>query len=80
MLTLLQNSSQFKKNKLACGLQIIFCQQRNHWVVATRIGSCHNAIKVYDSLYKTIDKDTKTAIMNMFKKVGQVSRHADPER
>ena len=40
--------------------------------MTTKIGSFHNEIKVYDSLYKTIDQDTKTAIMNMFKKMGQV--------
>ena len=40
--------------------------------MAASIGSCHNAINVYDSLYKSIDKDTKQAILNMFKKVGKV--------
>ena len=50
----------------------MFCIERNHWIVAARIGSCYNSINVYDSLYKSIDKDTKQAILNMFKKVGQV--------
>ena len=58
--------------RIICGLQIIFCKERNHWVVAARIGSCHNSINVYDALYKSIDKDTKQAILNMFKKVGRV--------
>ena len=71
LLTLLQNSS-LKKDRIVCGIQIIFCKERNHWIVAARIGSCHNSINVYDSLYKSIDKDTKQAILNMFKKVGQV--------
>ena len=71
LLTLLQNSS-LKKDRIICGIQIIFCKERNHWVVAARIESCHNSINVYDSLYKSVDKDTKQAILNMFKKVGQV--------
>ena len=70
LLTLLQNSS-LKKDRIICGIQIIFCKERNHWVVAARIGSCHNSINVYDSLYKSIDKDTKQAILNI-KKVGRV--------
>ena len=61
-----------QENRIVCGVQIVFCKDRNHWIVAARMKSCHNAINVYDSLYKSIDKDTKQAILNMFKKVGQV--------
>ena len=70
ILTLLQNRPL--KNKIVCGLQIIYCEERNHWVVASRLGSSHNPIKVHDSFFKSIDKETKQVILNMFKKVGKV--------
>ena len=32
-------------------LQIIFCKERKHWVVATDINCIHGEVKVYDSLF-----------------------------
>lgn len=32
----------------------------------------HNSINVHDSLYNSVGNDTKQAILNTFKKVGQV--------
>ena len=69
ILTLLQNSTL--KDKISCGIQIIYCQQRNHWIVAVRSESCHNPIRIYDYLYKTVDEESKHTIMNLFKKVGK---------
>ena len=69
VLTLLQNSTL--KDKISCGIQIIHCQQRNHCIVAVRSESCHNPIRIYDSLYKTVDEESKRTIMNLFKKVGK---------
>ena len=34
ILTLLQNTTL--KDKISCGIQIIHCQRRNHWIVAVR--------------------------------------------
>ena len=67
LLTLLQNKPI--KQKIGCGLQIIHCNERNHWIVASRIDSCHSPIKIYDSLYKSIHKETITVVQNMFKKL-----------
>ena len=69
ILTLLQNSTL--KDKISCGIQIIHCQQRNHWIVAVRSESCHNPIRIYDSLYTAVDEESKCTIMNLFKKVGK---------
>ena len=70
ILTLLQNSPL--KTKIVCGLQIIYCKERNYWVVALGLGFYHNPIKVYDSLFMSVDKETKQVILNMFKKVGKI--------
>ena len=59
------------KDKISCGIQIIHCQQRKHWIVAVRSKSCHNPIRIYDSIFKTVDKETKCTLMNLFKKVGK---------
>ena len=70
LLTLLQ--SKPIKQKIVCGLQIIHCNERNHWIVASRIDSCHGPIIIYDSLHKSIHKETITVVQNMFKKVGKL--------
>ena len=69
LLTLLQNKPI--KQKIVCGLQIIHCNEKNHWIVASRLDSCHSPVKIYDSLYKSIHKETITVVQNMFKKVGK---------
>ena len=69
VLTLLQNKPL--KQKIVCGLQIIHRSERNHWIVASRIDSCHSPVKIYDSLYKSIHEGTITVVQNMFKKVGK---------
>ena len=51
LLTSLQNKPI--KQKIGCGLQIIHCNERNHWIVASRIDSCHSPIKIYEGHYKT---------------------------
>ena len=70
LLTLLQNKPM--KQKIVCGLQIIHCKERNHWIVASRLDSRHSPVKIYDSLYKSINKETATIVQNMFKKIGKV--------
>ena len=69
ILTLLQNTTL--KDKISCGIQIIHCQRRNHWIVAVRSESWHNPIRIYDSIFRTVDEETKRTVMNLFKKVGK---------
>ena len=40
--------------------------------MASRLDSCDNPAKIYDSLYKTIHKETTAVDLNMFKKIGKV--------
>lgn len=51
------------KNKL----QIIFCKERKHWVVATTINCIHDEVKVYDSLFQYLDQTSLKCIEKMFK-------------
>ena len=63
--TLLQSRPPIKT--ISNGLQILFVRG-NHWIVASTIDSDSNTVKVYDSLYSTLDEDTKKIILNLFEK------------
>lgn len=53
------------KNKI----QIIHCAERNHWIVATNVG-CEGkdllVVKVYDSIFHSVDTETRKVIINSF--------------
>ena len=50
------------KNKL----QIIHCSKQNHWIVASTVNYKLEEVLVYDSLFSTIDKETRKIIQNLF--------------
>ena len=50
------------KNKL----QIIHCSKRHHWIVASTVNCKLEEVQVYDSLFSTIDKETRNIIQNLF--------------
>ena len=56
--TILQGRKPLKKIKK--GLQIIH-DRGNHWVVASTIG-CADGVKVYDSVYSSIDKELRQGL------------------
>ena len=47
-------------------LQIVFCKERKHWIVATTINCAHDEVKVYDSLFQYLDKVSMECIENLF--------------
>lgn len=59
-----------KQEKIKHGVQIIHCRG-NHWIVASTLG-CSNGevIKVFDSVYDSVDKDTESLILNLFQNDG----------
>ena len=66
--TLLQSKlctavEQANENKI----QIVFCKDRNHWILATTVG-CEVAgeVKVYDSIFSSLDKESLRTIMKLF--------------
>lgn len=51
--------------KISQGLQIIFIKG-NHWIVASSLLCSSSVVQVYDSIYTTVDEDTKEVIFNLF--------------
>ena len=49
-------------------LQIIHCSEKDHWITATTIGCEVGVIKVYDSLYITLDKPPNIVLAIFYSK------------
>jgi len=49
-------------------LQIVFCKDQRHWILATTIG-CE--VKVYDSMFSSLDKDLLRTVMNLLFSSGE---------
>jgi hypothetical protein len=62
--TLLQHKTPLVK--IARGVQILFVRG-NHWIVASNLSCDSSVVKVYDSLYSTVDEETKEVVINLFK-------------
>ena len=58
--TLLQEKSDVQKK-----LQLIFCKEQKHWIVATTINCDCSEVKVYDSLFSYVDKDSLQVVQNL---------------
>jgi len=54
------------KEELQNKVQIIFCKEQKHWVVATTINCDKNEVAVYDSLFAFLDKESKQIVENLF--------------
>ena len=54
------------KEELQNKLQLIFCKERKHWVVATTINCDRNEVAVYDSLFAFLDKESIRVVENLF--------------
>ena len=50
---------QINENKL----QIVFCKDRSHWILATTIRCETGEVKVYDSIFNSLDKESLHTIM-----------------
>lgn len=73
--TLLQGKDKpnnLTTSTLLNGIQIIFCQSHRHWIVATTINSNRDTVKVYDSTFHYLDKDSLTTIEKCFTCNGEV--------
>ena len=48
-------------------IQAIFCKRREHWIVASNIGTSEcSTVYVYDSLFTELDQDSSCLILKMF--------------
>ena len=71
--TLLQDEpNNLTTSSLSNRIQIIFCRSRRHWIVATTTNSNHDTVKVYDSMFRYLDKDSLTTIEKCFTCNGEV--------
>ena len=58
--TLLQGKQQtFTEDEVKNKLQIIHCLERHHWIVATSVKCASGQVHVVDSLFKSLDNETK---------------------
>ena len=47
-------------------LQIIFCNERKHWVVATTMSCINGEVKVYDSVFQYLNQSSLKCIEKLF--------------
>ena len=47
-------------------LQVIHCHSRNHWIVGSTIRCKDGVVNICDSVYSTLDEETKEVIANLF--------------
>lgn len=68
--TLYQNKQQFlSEDNVKNKLQIIHCEQRHHWIVASTAniaGGTSDVVIVMDSVFNSIDQETKQIIYALF--------------
>ena len=65
--TLLQEKSlALTASLLQNRIQIIYCVGQKHWIVATTIGCGQDEVKVYDSLFRVLDKESLQCVERLF--------------
>ena len=47
-------------------IQILHCSQRHQWITVSTIGCMNGEVKIYDTLFKDIDENTKDKIEKTF--------------
>ena len=72
--TLLQGKQQtFTEDEVKNKLQIIHCLERHHWIVATSVKCASGQVHVVDSLFKSLDDETKGTIFRLFQRESEVN-------
>lgn len=66
--TLLQDkAAQWSQDQVKDKVQIIFCSDQHHWIVASTVGCKIGDVKIYDSVFRTADEETKKIVQSLFK-------------
>ena len=55
-------ADQINENKL----QISFCKDRSHWILTTTIRCDTSGVKIFDSIFSSLDKESLLAVMKLF--------------
>jgi len=63
--TLLQQKA-VKGQCTANTVQIVHCQKRQHWIVASTIFAKKSSVNIYDTLFARLDAETRTTIKRSF--------------
>ena len=63
--TLLQQKGA-KGHCTANTIQIVHCEKRKHWIVASTIFARKGCVNIYDTLFARLDSETRTTIKRMF--------------
>ena len=58
------------KNKI----QIIHCLERHHWITASTVNNAPGEVTIMDSIFKSIDQETKLTVSNLFQPSGSVNQ------
>ena len=74
----LQPANMKNKSKI----QIIHCTNQHHWIVATTVNCENGQILVIDSIYKSLDEETKGTIYRLFQSAATppVIKVVNPQR
>ena len=65
--SLFQDKKQpLTKDNMKNKLQIIHCKQRHHWIVVSTVKNTAEEVIVIDSLYRSMDEETKQTVINLF--------------
>jgi hypothetical protein len=65
-LSLCQMKEQSQEERLKESKLQIFHTRGDHWTVASTIHSVKGQVKIYDSIYNSMDSETTAVIMNLF--------------
>ena len=66
--TLLQEkATNLTTSSMANRIQIIHCESRRHWILATTVNCKCDNVKVYDSLFHYLDKNSLRIVENCFR-------------
>ena len=66
----LVRSEEMVKNKV----QIVYCKDREHWIVASTVNKHIGEVLVVDSVFNSLDNDTRKTITNLFKYTGSTGK------
>ena len=53
-------------------IQIVHCQSCDHWITATTIGCSNEMVKIYDSVFRSINDPTKQILYKYFPKNAKI--------
>ena len=50
---------KWMEEKITMKVQIVYCKDRKHWILATTVDCPRDVVKVYDSMFSFLDQETK---------------------